>query len=313
MTATDSPFLTFTRDAWGEFRQDTPMTLTEADLDQLHGQIESMSLQEVEEIYLPLSRLLNLYVAATQQLYQVTTDFLDHPEPKVPYIIGVSGSVAVGKSTTSRVLKALLSRWPDHRSVEIITTDGFLYPNAYLESHGLAERKGFPESYDTRRLIQLLSDLKAGKQQLQVPIYSHHSYDVIPNEYHQIDQPDIVIVEGLNVLQVGSNQSESKLRVYVSDYFDFSIYVHAETHVVRRWFLDRFIKFRHNAVNDVDSFFYQFAQMTEEAAIDFAKQVWELVNEKNLNENILPYMQRASLILEKELDHSVGCVQLRKI
>lgn len=308
-----SPYLEFNREIWREFRKDTPLTLSEEDVLQLRGQNEPVSLLEVEEIYLPLSRLLNLYVAAIQELYKVTTKFLGHPEPKVPYIIGVAGSVAVGKSTTSRILKALLSRWPHHPRVELITTDGFLYSNAMLESKGLMERKGFPESYDLRALIQLLSDLKAGKGNLRVPIYSHYHYDIVPNQFNVINQPDIVIVEGLNVLQITKFRINRQPQLFVSDFFDFSIYVDAPTEIIKHWFLERFWIFREKAAQDPHAFFHHIAQWSDREAFDFANKVWTNINELNLYENILPFKQRADLILEKTIDHSVQKVYLRKL
>lgn len=313
MTTQLSPYLHFDRQAWRRFRQDTPLTLSETDLIQLKGQNEPVSLLEVEEIYLPLSRLLNLYVAATQQLYTVTTRFLGHPEPKVPYVIGIAGSVAVGKSTTSRILQALLSRWPDHPHVVLITTDGFLYPSAVLKKKNLMEKKGFPESYDTRALVEFLADLKAGKPDLKVPIYSHHHYDILSGEYLLVNRPDIVIVEGLNVLQMPLKKNVKQPQWLVSDFFDFTIYVDAQTHMIRQWFLDRFATFREKARGNKEAFFYRFTQWDDERAFNFANGVWENINERNLMENILPFKQRARLILEKGEDHSVQRVLLRKL
>lgn len=306
-----SPYLEFSRQQWREFRNDTPLPLTEAEIVQLRGQNEPVSIEEVTDIYLPLSRLLNLYVAATQELYRVTSRFLGHAAPKVPYIIGIAGSVAVGKSTTSRILQALLARWPDHPRVALITTDGYLFPNVTLEERGLINRKGFPESYDLRRLIEFLSALKAGQPQLKVPVYSHHYYDIMPNEFQLVDQPDIVIVEGLNVLQVGQQRQQS--RVFVSDFFDFTIYVDAPTPVIKQWYIERFMQFRRKAIEDPAAFFNRFLSMTDEAAMKFAAQVWQQINEANLHENILPFRDRAKLILVKDADHSVKRVLLRKI
>ncbi|HVV67562.1 MAG TPA: type I pantothenate kinase [Gammaproteobacteria bacterium] len=313
MSQLHSPYLQFSRQAWQQFRQDTPLTLSEADLEELKGQNEPISLQEVIEIYLPLSRLLNLYVAATQDLYKVTTRFLGHPEPKVPYLIGIAGSVAVGKSTTSRILRALLSRWPNHPHVVLVTTDGFIYSTATLEKHNLLNRKGFPESYNLRALISFLADLKAGKANLNVPVYSHHHYDIIPNTFQVVDRPDIVIVEGLNVLQVPQLRKTSQSQWFVSDFFDFTIYVDADTQVIKQWYKDRFMTFRAKARDDKEAFFYQFAQWDESEALAFCDKIWTEINERNLHENILPIKRRARLILEKASDHSVQKVYLRKL
>lgn len=308
-----SPYLCLSRDAWAQYRHDTPLTLTASEVRELKGQSESISIQEVETIYLPLSRLLNLYVAASQELYKVTTRFLGHPEPRVPYIIGVSGSVGVGKSTVSRVLRALLSRWPNHPRVEVVTTDGFLHPNAWLKKHRMMERKGFPESYDVRALLQFLTDVKGGAPQTRVPLYSHHIYDVVPNEWQTIERPDIVIVEGLNVLQVRAPRSKTNPRFFVSDFFDFTVYVDAPTALIRQWYLERFSLFRERARADPSLYFHRFATWSDERAMQFASRVWGKTNEVNLERNILPYKERARLILEKAADHSVKCVYLRRI
>lgn len=306
-----SPYLVFDRSTWREYRQDTPLPLSEEDLDALHGSYESVSLQEVIEVYLPLSRLLSMYVLAAQELYRVTAHFLGHPEPKVPYIIGISGSVAVGKSTTSRVLQALLSRWISHPHVEIITTDGFLFPNFVLEKKNIMHRKGFPESYDLKNLISFLTQLKAGKPHLKVPIYSHQIYD-ITNEYQKINQPDIVILEGLNLLQVANN-TILQSQVFVSDYFDFSIYVDANTKLIKKWYLERFMQFRAQAKDIPELYLHRFSKMPDQEALEKAEEFWTKINELNLNENILPYKERARLILSKGESHAVEKVYLRKI
>lgn len=313
MKKTHSPYLTFSRKTWHALKKDTPLTLTEADLLALKGQNEPVSLLEVEEIYLPLSRLFNLYIGATQNLHKATTDFLGHPEPKVPYLIAVAGSVAVGKSTTSRILQALLSRWPNHPNVQLITTDGFLYPNTTLEKLNLMHRKGFPESYDKRALVDFLFDLKSGKSDLKTPVYSHHHYDIEPNIYQQTGHPDIVIIEGLNVLQIPSQLAIKKPQWFVSDFFDFTVYVDAQTKTIEKWYLDRFMTFREKAKNDPDAFFNQFSMWPEEKAFRFAKNIWRDINEKNLKENISPFKYRADLILEKGEDHSVQKVFLKKL
>ncbi|HUJ75049.1 MAG TPA: type I pantothenate kinase [bacterium] len=308
-----SPYLRFSRQEWSLLRADTPLTLTEDDLHQLQGINESLAMEEVVEIYLPLSRLLNLYVSAQQSLYRDTAQFLGHAEGRVPFILGLAGSVAVGKSTSARVLQALLSRWPNHPRVELVPTDGYLYPNRVLEERGLMRRKGFPESFDLQRLIRFLSEVKAGSTGLNIPIYSHHVYDIMRDEYKTVDQPDILIVEGLNVLQSGIKPQGEPPRIFVSDFFDFTVYVHAEANVIRRWYVDRFMTFRQRAASDPTSFYYRFRDLTDQEAREHALWVWREINEVNLRENILPTRQRARLILEKDADHSVQTVLLRKI
>lgn len=308
-----TPFLEFTPANWRQFRRDTPLTLTESELASLRGRNEPISLTEVEEVYLPIARLLNLYVEATQELYHVTSRFLGTYFPRVPYIIGVAGSVAVGKSTISRLLKSLLSRWPAHREVDIVTTDGFLFSNQELARRGLEERKGFPRSYDVQKLIELLSDIKGGKTELRIPIYSHEYYDIIPDQFQILHSPDIVIVEGLNVLQVGGTKSRGPSRVFVSDYFDFSIYVDADPGHIEQWFIERFMSFRSQASINNKLFMHQFVEMSDQEALKFAHEVWESINAKNLYENVLPYKNRANLILQKGQDHVVEKILLRKI
>ncbi|MFN2316560.1 MAG: type I pantothenate kinase [Gemmatimonadales bacterium] len=309
---TITPFLTFTHEEWGQLRAATPLTLTEADLARLRGLNDKVSLAEVEEIYLPLSRLLNLYVVAIQGLHAASATFLGNLTAKVPFVIGIGGSVAVGKSTTARLLRALLAQWPNHPKVDLITTDGFLYPNRVLEARGLLNRKGFPESYDQRALLRFMADLKAGQPEVQAPVYSHVIYDIVPDETLVVRRPDIVIVEGLNVLQTGDGHPD-KLRTFVSDFFDFGIYVDAAEPDVEQWFLARFLTLRDTVFQDPNSYFHKFAALTEAEAITMATTVWREINGRNLRENILPTRERATLILEKGPDHRVRSVRLRKL
>ena len=309
----ESPYIFFTREDWARLRADTPMTLTEEDLVQIKGINVDLSLEEVETVYLPLSRLLNFYVSAQQRLYRDTHAFLGHPEARVPYIIGLAGSVAVGKSTTGRILQALLSRWPNHPKVALVPTDGFLFPNRILEERGLMRRKGFPESFDLRRLVRLLADLKAGRTAVETPVYSHHVYDILRDRVVRLNAPDIVIVEGLNVLQAGQGPAGGRHSTFVSDFFDFTAYLHAETSVIRQWYVNRFFTFLERARQDPSSYFYRFRDLSEQEARDHALWIWREINEVNLIENILPTRWRATLVLEKGADHRVRSVALRKI
>jgi type I pantothenate kinase len=307
-----SPYLRFSRGEWAGLRADTPLTLGHEDLARVHGLIERMSLREIEEVYLPLSRLLNLYVAAVQGLYRATSTFLGHGEDKVPFLIGLAGSVAVGKSTASRALRELLSRWPHHPRVDVVTTDGFLYPTAVLEERGLMARKGFPESYDVRALVAFVRDLKAGKDRVTSPVYSHLVYDILPGEVKVIERPDVVIVEGLNVLQANPGP-DGPPRVFVSDFFDFTIYVDAETADVRSWYVERFLALRDTAFRDPSSYFHRYAGLSDAEAAETAARIWAEINEPNLLRNILPTRDRADLVLRKGRDHAVEEILLRKL
>ena len=308
-----SPFRHFTSQAWGELRKDTPLPLSEAELEELRGFGERISLDEVSEIFLPLSRLLNLYVGETQELYRVTSDFLGREQDKVPYIVGVAGSVASGKSTTARILRTLLARWPNHPKVDLVTTDGFLYPTRVLEERGLMQRKGFPESFDIKRLLRFLSDVKAGSRNVEAPVYSHFTYDILPGETITVDQPDILIVEGLNVLQPWKPAEGDEPQPFVSDFFDFSIYLDADEEAIRRWFIERFMSLRRTSFKDPAAYFHRYSKLTENEAIETADSIWTSINLANLHKNILPTRQRADLILRKGDDHRIRDVFLRKI
>jgi type I pantothenate kinase len=308
-----SPFRSFTRDEWAKLRADTPLTLTIDDLRKLQSLHDPISLDEVAAIYLPLSRLLALYVAATQGLFKATQRFLDAEDGKVPYIIGVAGSVAVGKSTTARVLQALLTRWPNTPKVQLVTTDGFLRPNAALIRDGLLERKGFPESYDGMALIRFLSKIKAGERDVVAPVYSHLVYDVVPGETIIVDRPDILIVEGLNVLLPNRLSREDKMIPFVSDFFDFSVFLHADDALLERWYVKRFMRLRETAFRDPRSYFHKYADLDDDEARSTARSIWTRINLVNLHENILPTRPRASLLLTKGASHRIEEVALRKL
>jgi type I pantothenate kinase len=299
----------FTREEWARLRSAVPLTLDESDLLKLRGANEPTSLKEVEEIYLPLTRLINLHVDAAQRLARVTDDFLGRPPARRPYVVAIAGSVAVGKSTSARLLRALLSRWPDTPRVDLVTTDGFLHPNRVLEQRGLMERKGFPESYDVRRMIQFLADIRSTGR-AEAPLYSHHVYDVIPDKVERVDAPDILIFEGLNVLQIGAGSDGA---FTASDFFDLSIYIDADARDVARWFEERFMMLRATAFQDPTAFFHRLAMLPEDEAQAIARRIWRDVNERNLTENILPTRPRADVIIRKGRDHRVDSLWLRKL
>jgi type I pantothenate kinase len=309
---TVSRFVEFTRAQWARLRASTPLPLSEAQLKGLVSLNEPISLGEVSDIYLPLSRLLNLYVGATRELHRATARFLDSDSPRVPFIVGVAGSVAVGKSSASRVLQALLSEWPSHPTVDLITTDGFLLPLDVLESRGLLHRKGFPESYDIRRLIRFLADVKSGSPEVLAPVYSHLRYDLVPGEYQAVRQPDIMIVEGLNVLQTGGRLGRN-VPMFVSDFFDYSIYVDAHESDIEQWYIERFLSLGETVFKNPSSYFHRYASLDREDAIETARGIWQSINLVNLRENVLPTRERAHLILEKGRDHAVRKVRLRKL
>lgn len=302
-------YRTFDREEWSRLRLATPLPLDAAELEALRGLNDRLDLNEVSDVYLPLSRLLNLRVAATQVLQQTTDTFLGRPHQRAPFIIGLGGSVAVGKSTTARVLQALLARWPDHPNVELVTTDGFLRPNAVLEERGIMDRKGFPESYDVRRLMRFLEEVKRGQADVRAPVYSHVVYDIVEGEEQVLREPDIVILEGLNVLQTGVSAGADAR--FVSDWFDFSIYVDADEADIEQWYVDRFFALRATAFSDETSFFRHFASFSDEDLQATARSIWASINRPNLRENILPSRMRADLVLEKAADHDVRRVRLR--
>ena len=308
-----SPYHVFSRTAWARLRDDTPMTLTPDEVTRLRSMHDHLDIKEVEEIYLPLSRLLSLYVEGTQRLFRAQRGFLGIDDAKLPYIIGVAGSVAVGKSTTARVLQALLARWTNVPKVDLVTTDGFLFPNAVLEREGLMEKKGFPESYDLPTLLRFLSDVKAGRRPARAPVYSHLTYDVMPNHWVEIDRPDILIVEGLNVLQTGRLPKDGKAIPFVSDFFDFSVYLDADEDVLLGWYVDRFLALRETAFRDPKSYFHRYSQLSDDDAIKTATSIWTRINLINLHENIIPTRQRADLILTKAGSHRVEEVALRRL
>lgn len=307
-------YLRFGREEWSSLRAFTPLPLTENDLVTLRGINEKISLEEVADIYLPLSRLLNLYVSAVQAMNKATDTFLGHLPSRIPYVIGVAGSVAVGKSTIARVLQALLSRWPDHPKVDLITTDGFLLPTAVLQKRGLMKRKGFPESYDRRALLRFLAQIKSGRTEVSAPVYSHLIYDTIEGEVQKVSQPDILIVEGLNVLQTGTARKQrNQPLMFVSDFFDFSIYIDAEEELIESWYVSRFLTLRETVFQNPASYFNRYSALSAEEAVAQAKLIWREINGPNLRDNIMPTRERARLVLRKGEDHRVEEIRLRSM
>jgi type I pantothenate kinase len=307
ITTQGTPFVTFTRAEWAKLRAATPLALSAAELAELQGLNEQVSLDEVSDVYLPLARLLNFHVAAVQELHAVTGRFLGKTPTKVPYVIGIAGSVAAGKSTTARILKALLARWPHHPRVALVTTDGFLHPNRVLEQRGIMHRKGFPESYDLRALVSFVADVKSGRAPVEAPVYSHLTYDIVPGKTQVVEAPDVLIFEGLTVLQTGPGP------IFVSDFFDFSIYVDADEALLEQWYVERFLRLRDTVFQDTASYFHRYAALGVDEAREVARQIWEEINGRNLRENILPTRERADLVLRKGDRHSVQEVRLRRL
>jgi type I pantothenate kinase len=308
-----SPFAAFDRASWRALAGSSPLPLDAADVRELATLGDRIDLDEVTTVYLPLARLLSLHVAASRRLWSAQTEFLGARTEKVPFVIAVAGSVAVGKSTTARLLQALLAAGPDTPRVDLVTTDGFLLPNAELESRGLLARKGFPESYDRRALLRFLADVKSGRAEVSAPLYSHHAYDVLPGERQVVDSPDVLVVEGLNVLQAGGGAGGRVPEVFLSDFFDFSVYVDATEHDVEQWYVERFLALRRTAFADSGAYFHRFADLSDEEAFATARGIWAAVNGPNLRSNIAPTRSRARLVLQKAADHSVRRVLLRKL
>jgi type I pantothenate kinase len=308
-----SPYTELDRAAWSRLRESTPLTLTAADLARLAGLGDRIDLDEVTQVYLPLSRLIDLYVAATRGLHAASSVFLGEPAPRTPFVIGVAGSVAVGKSTTSRILRELISSWPQTPRVELVTTDGFLLPNAELERRGLLHRKGFPESYDRRALLEFVTAIKSGAAEVTAPLYSHLTYDIVPGDRIVVRDPDVLIVEGLNVLQPARPESDGGRAMAVSDLFDFSIFVDAPTEAIRDWYVERFLQLRRTAFASSESYFHRYAALGDAEAVATAGKIWDQINEPNLIENVLPTRDRARLVLTKDVDHAVTRVRLRKL
>lgn len=308
-----TPFVDLDRDAWARLSASTPLPLTDADVERLAGLGDPIDLAEVDVVYRPISRLLDLHIEATRGLHAASSTFLREDVGGTPFVIGVAGSVAVGKSTTARLLRELLARWPATPRVQLVTTDGFLYSNAELARRGLMERKGFPESYDRRALLRFVSQVKAGRPEVKVPVYDHLTYDIVPGREVVVSRPDVLIVEGLNVLQPARPSSEGPSNLAVSDFFDFSIYVDARTSDVRQWYVERFLRLRETAFARPESYFHRFAALSDDEAAERAKSIWDSINAPNLLENILPTRSRATLVLTKGPDHAVQRVRLRKL
>lgn len=308
-----SPYEVYTRADWAVLRAGMPVTLTLDDVIRLRALNDPVQLDEASDIFLPLARLLSLYVESAQSLHSSTRHFLGRADAKKPFIIGIAGSVAVGKSTTARILRTMLSRWPSSPKVDLVTTDGFLFPNAVLREEGLMEKKGFPESYDRAALLSFLTDIKAGKPNVWAPVYSHLVYDIVPGERTVVDQPDILILEGLNVLQTGKLPRDGRGIPFVSDFFDFSIYIDADEADLQRWYVERFMRLRQTAFRDPQSYFRRYAEISEEEALDIALGLWTRINLANLHENIQPTRLRAGLVLRKSANHAIEQVMLRKL